>query len=268
MPAKRHLCPRCDAKKSSLPDEFFIALSGRGHPVLSSPRHRSTPSRRSRDVGSGPPPRAPAAAPWRYRPHRRRAQRSRRRQARPTQPALVRLLRCYTLEMSPHLPALSPPRLQHRKSVIPRPKLLSYALLHSPATSPPPDSTPGASTFPNDLAEAIGRRTRVECPGAEWILVGPIALDARLIFRAMEDPQGPSRSSTGAWMSTPFHGTSSLVAQARARGQPGRKSPTPRQKPLSSDPFSLHTNGLAGAHPIPWPMWLGSYGESRTRSVR
>ena len=38
------------------------------------------------------------------------------------------------------------------------------ALLHSPATSPDPCSTPGASTKPNDIADAVGRRTRVVCP--------------------------------------------------------------------------------------------------------
>ena len=66
---------------------------------------------------------------------------------------------------SPHLAALSPPRPPPRKPPIPRPKPLSYALLHSPAISPDPCSTPGASTKPNDLAEAVGQRTRVERPG-------------------------------------------------------------------------------------------------------
>jgi hypothetical protein len=46
-----------------------------------------------------------------------------------------------TLQRARHL-AFRP-----RKPPIPRPKLLSYALLHSPATSPAPCSTPGASTI-------------------------------------------------------------------------------------------------------------------------
>lgn len=40
-----------------------------------------------------------------------------------------------------------------------------------------PGSTPGASTKPNDLAEGVGRRTRVRDPGP---ILGPYAARRRL----------------------------------------------------------------------------------------
>jgi hypothetical protein len=37
---------------------------------------------------------------------------------------------------------------------------------------PDPGSTPGASTKPNDLAEGVGRRTRVFFPCPDWTIAG------------------------------------------------------------------------------------------------
>src|SRR5438552_556392 len=79
--------------------------------------------------------------------------------------APLRLLPCYVLAVLHNFPAPSRLRQFCRNRPIPRPKLRSYSLLHSPAISPDPYSTPSASTKPNDIAEAIGRRTRVDRPG-------------------------------------------------------------------------------------------------------
>ena len=60
---KRQVCPQRDASR----DEFHRSPWAR-HPVLSSPiTPVQTPLARSRDLGPGPPPRAPATAPWRPR---------------------------------------------------------------------------------------------------------------------------------------------------------------------------------------------------------
>lgn len=62
--------------------------------------------------------------------------------------SVARLLRCYMQALPHDFLALSQPRRFHRKRPISGPQLLSHSLLRSPATSPDPRSTPGASTFP------------------------------------------------------------------------------------------------------------------------